>query len=88
MAKVILGEILKRKRISKRRFAKMLEIDYKNVFRLFHEGADPKFSTLCKWAAILGVRVRDLIGDDLKPISSKPRDVAKKTRSNTSRNTG
>jgi transcriptional regulator with XRE-family HTH domain len=60
VAKIILGQVLKRKGLSKRQFAKLLGIEYKNVFRLFHEGQDPRFSTLQKWANALGVRVRDL----------------------------
>lgn len=63
MAKLILAEVLKRKRISKRQFAKMLEIEYRNVFRLFHATQNPRFSTLNHWAKVLGVKVRDLIRD-------------------------
>jgi DNA-binding Xre family transcriptional regulator len=61
MAKLILGKVLKKKKLSKRKFAKLLEIDYSNVWRLFKEGADPKLSTLAKWAKILKCKVRDLI---------------------------
>jgi transcriptional regulator with XRE-family HTH domain len=63
MAKIILEEVLKKKRVSKREFAKRLGIAYKNVFRLFHDGANPRFSALNKYASVLGVRVRDLIKD-------------------------
>lgn len=59
--KLILGEVLKKKGWSKRRFAKALEIEYNNVFRLFRPGVDPHLSALAKYAKILGVRVRDLI---------------------------
>jgi transcriptional regulator with XRE-family HTH domain len=61
MAKLALGEALKKKGMSKRQFAKLLDIEYKNVFRLFHAGADPKLSTLNKWAKLLGCKVRDLL---------------------------
>lgn len=60
MVKLKLEEILKRRKISKRGFAKMLGIDYSNVFRFFREDYDPRLSTLEKWAETLGVRVRDL----------------------------
>lgn len=66
MAKIILAAVLKRKRLSKRQFAKRLGISYHNVFRYFHEGYDPKFSLLCRWAKALGVRVRDLIEEGRK----------------------
>ena len=61
MAKLALAEALKKRKLSKRKFAQMLGISYHNVFRLFREGQDPKLSTLTKWAAILKCRVRDLI---------------------------
>lgn len=61
MAKLNLAAILKRKRISKRKFAQMLGISYHNVFRLFHEGQNPTLSTMTKWAKLLGCKVRDLI---------------------------
>lgn len=61
MARLILGEYLAKTRISKRQFAKRLGIRYENVFRLFREGYDPKFSTINRWAQVLKCRVRDLI---------------------------
>lgn len=61
MAKLALGDALKKRKLSKRQFAKMLGMSYHNVFRLFREGQDPKFSTLNKWAKVLGCKVRDLI---------------------------
>lgn len=61
MAKVILAEMLKRKSLSKRKFAKGLGIDYSSVFRYFRKGYDPKFSTLEKWAKVLRVRIVELI---------------------------
>jgi DNA-binding Xre family transcriptional regulator len=61
MARIILGKVLKKKGISKRKFAKMLGIETKNVFRLFKKSANPKFSTLQTWAKLIGCKVRDLI---------------------------
>jgi len=60
----LLEETLKKKNISKRQFAKMLKIEYANVFRYFRDGYDPKVSTLQKWAKHLGVSTRDLIPSD------------------------
>jgi DNA-binding Xre family transcriptional regulator len=61
VARVILAAVLKRKGISKRQFARLIGVDYHNVFRLFREGTDPRFSTLSKWAKALNCKVRDLI---------------------------
>jgi DNA-binding Xre family transcriptional regulator len=63
MATLNLGKALKRKKLSKRKFAKLLGMSYNNVFRLFRDGQDPKLSTLTKWAKILKLKVRDLIED-------------------------
>lgn len=61
MAKLILAEVLKKKGLSKRQFAKRLGKDYPAVFRYFREGYDPKLSTLEDWAKALNCRVRDLV---------------------------
>jgi len=61
MAKLILGDVLKKKKLSKRKFAQMLGMNYNNVFRLFRKGQNPTLSTLNKWAKLLGCRVRDLL---------------------------
>ncbi|OFZ54996.1 MAG: hypothetical protein A2428_03220 [Bdellovibrionales bacterium RIFOXYC1_FULL_54_43] len=61
MAKHILGEILKKKQLSKRQFAKMIGLKYENVFRYFKTSYDPKLSTLSRWATVLKMKVRDLI---------------------------
>lgn len=61
MAKLILDEILEKKGMSKRQFAKKLGKDYPGVFRYFREGYDPKLSSLEAWAKVLGCRVRDLV---------------------------
>lgn len=60
MAELILEKVLKQKGISKRKFAKLLNIDYPNVFRYFRKGYDPRLSVLQKWAQVLGVHIRDL----------------------------
>jgi hypothetical protein len=61
MAKLLLGEVLRKKGLSKRQFAKQLGERYENVFRYFREGYDPKLSKLVAWAKVLKCRVRDLI---------------------------
>lgn len=60
MATLILAKVLKKKRISKRQFAKRLGREYHTVFRYFKEGYDPKLSTLAEWAKALGVRISEL----------------------------
>lgn len=61
MAQHRLAEVLKKKRISKRRFAAMLDMDYPTIFRYFRKGYDPKLSTLTRWAKALKVSVRSMI---------------------------
>lgn len=58
-----LAEALKRKKVSKRQFAKRLGLSYNNVFRFFRDGYDPKLSMLGKWAKALGVKISDLYTD-------------------------
>ncbi len=60
MAKLLLAEVLKKKGLSKRQFAKRLEKEYPTVFRYFRESYDPKLSSLEDWARVLGCRIRDL----------------------------
>lgn len=60
MVKFRLEEVLKKKGISHRRFAKMIGMDNKNVARLFKHRYDPKLSTLAKFAKLLGVKISDL----------------------------
>ena len=64
MVKLRLEAILKEKKISKRGFAKMLGIDYANVFRYFRKDYDPKLSMLEQWAKILGVRISELYKEE------------------------
>ena len=60
MPELLLEKVLEKRKMSKRQFAKRLEIDYSSVFRFFRPGYDPKLSTLEKWAKVLGVKIRDL----------------------------
>lgn len=64
MPKLLLEKVLKKKGMSKRQFAKRLDIDYASVFRFFRPGYDPKLSTLARWAKVLDVRIRDLYSED------------------------
>lgn len=61
MAKFALAKYLKKRKMSKRQFAKLIEMRYEQVFRLFREGYDPKLSLLNRAAKALKCRVRDLI---------------------------
>lgn len=57
---LLLASVLKKKKISKRKFAKLINKDYAGVFRYFRKGYDPKLSTLDQWARALNVRISDL----------------------------
>ena len=63
MAKIRLAEILKQKKITKYRFAKLVGVEATNVTKYFKPGYDPKLSTLDRWAKALEVSVRDLVQD-------------------------
>jgi transcriptional regulator with XRE-family HTH domain len=63
MAELLLDKILKRKGISKRRFAKLLGVHYRAVFRFFEDGYDPKLSMLSRWSKTLGVKISSLYRD-------------------------
>lgn len=56
-----LAEILKKKKLSKYKFAHLIGMKYGNVFRFFEEDYDPKVSMLKRWAQALKIRVCDLI---------------------------
>lgn len=60
MAKILLEEMLKKKGISKYRFAKMLGVHQPTIFRYLKPDYDPKFSSLERWAKVLGCKIRDL----------------------------
>jgi transcriptional regulator with XRE-family HTH domain len=61
MAKVRLEEILKKKKISKRKFIKLLKTDSGTARRYFQPGFNPTLATLEKFAKVLKVKIRDLI---------------------------
>ena len=61
MAKIILEEVLKRRKLSKRQLSIRMGIRYEHVFRFFRKGYNPRFSTLNLWAKAIGCKVRDLI---------------------------
>ena len=61
--KLKLTAILEKKKITKYRFAQLLEMPTPSVFRLFRAGFDPKLSTLEKIAKALDVKVRDLLDE-------------------------
>jgi transcriptional regulator with XRE-family HTH domain len=64
MAKLLLDRVLKRKKLSKRQFAKLLKTDYSYVFRYFRKGYDPRLSVLQKWATALKVKIASLYRDE------------------------
>lgn len=58
--KLKLAAMLEAAKMSKRKFAKALGINYPDVFRYFRKGYDPKLSTLARWAKVLHCKIRDL----------------------------
>jgi transcriptional regulator with XRE-family HTH domain len=63
VAKIILKEILKTKRLSKRQLSIRMGIPYQQVFRYFRKGWNPTLKTLERIAKALDLRVVDLIRD-------------------------
>lgn len=63
MARVVLAKILKEKKITKYRFAKLIGSDYSNIVRYFKPDFNPRLSTLEKWAEVLDVSIKDLVED-------------------------
>ena len=63
MARVCLSKVLKEKKMTKYRFAKLIGVEYSNVVRYFKIDYNPRLSTLEKWAEVLKVSVKDLIED-------------------------
>lgn len=63
MARVVLTKILKEKKITKYRFAKLIGSDYSNIVRYFKPDFNPRLSTLEKWAEVLDVSIKDLVED-------------------------
>jgi DNA-binding XRE family transcriptional regulator len=64
MAKLLLEKVLKRKKVTKYGFAKLLAVPTPSVFRYFRPDYDPKLSTLEKWAKVLEVKIRDLYEEE------------------------
>lgn len=60
MAKLILGEVLKRKKLSKRQFAKRMGYHYASVFQFFRPTYNPTFKMMIRWAEAAECKVRDL----------------------------
>lgn len=63
MAKLVIEQVLKKKKITKYRFAQLLGLPTPSVFRFFRPNYDPKLSTLEKWADVLDVKIKDLYID-------------------------
>jgi len=63
MAKTCLAKVLKEKKMTKYRFAKLIGSEYSNIIRFFKPNYDPRLSTLEKWAKALKVSVKDLVED-------------------------
>ena len=61
MAKLRLSEALLEKKVSKREFARRLNVDSATVFRYFRRGYNPTFETLAKFAKALNCKIADLI---------------------------
>lgn len=61
MAKLKLKAALDKKKISKRAFAKLLEVDRGSLSRFYKGNCNPTLETLNKFAKALGVKVKDLI---------------------------
>lgn len=60
MLKLRLEEVLKKKRISKYKFAQLLRVPDYAVYRFFRPGYDPKLSRLAQWAKVLNCKISDL----------------------------
>lgn len=63
VARTCLAKVLKEKKITKYRFAKLIGAEYSNIVRYFKPEYDPRLSTLEKWSKALDVSVKDLIED-------------------------
>lgn len=61
MAKFVLAAVLKKKKLSKRKFAQMIDMRYDQVFRVFRDGYDPKLSFLNRASKALKCKVKDLL---------------------------
>jgi transcriptional regulator with XRE-family HTH domain len=66
MAWINLGRVLQKKGWSSTRFASELGIPPNRVSRYYRKDFDPPFSTVLRWAEVLGVSVQDLVDTNLK----------------------
>lgn len=63
MPKLILAKALKKKKLSQRQFAKLMNTNYRNVYRMFRPGYNPRWSKLVKISKVIGLKIRDLYQD-------------------------
>ena len=62
--KIKLGEVLNKQKKSVAQLARLLEVEPKQLSRLFKEDANPRIKEIMKWAELLNVKVKDLLEDD------------------------
>lgn len=60
MPKVLLPEMMAKRKMSKYRLALLTKKPYKHINRWFEPDYDPKLSVLALWAKALKCRIRDL----------------------------
>jgi len=60
MPKLTLEKALRKKKLSKRQFAKRLGSQYHSVFQFFKDDYNPTWKMMTRWAAAIGCRIRDL----------------------------
>lgn len=60
MAVLALAKALKKRKLSKRQFAKRLGTQYHSVFQFFKPGYNPTFKMMNRWAKAIGCKLRDL----------------------------
>jgi transcriptional regulator with XRE-family HTH domain len=59
--RLILSQVLKKHKLSKRQFAIRLGAKEHSVYQFFKPEYNPTFKMLCRWAKAIGCRVKDLI---------------------------
>jgi hypothetical protein len=64
MPKLILEELLKKRKISKRKLARDCKMAYAGTFKWYRKGYNPTFKTMCMWAKHIPCRIRDLVQED------------------------
>lgn len=60
MPKLTLAQALKKKKLSKRQFAKRLGTQYHSVFQFFKPEYNPTFKMMCRWAEAAECKIKDL----------------------------